>query len=106
VRNITYGHAIPANKYYLSIIAMFKNEGMIIKEWLDHHIAHGVDHFYLVDDGSTDDPMTVLKPYVESGVVSMFPTAPRNIPFRQAGVYKKLFSEIYAANESYWLALM
>jgi hypothetical protein len=39
----------------LSILAMFKNESMIIKDWFDHYIREGVDHFYLIDNGSTDD---------------------------------------------------
>lgn len=106
VQNVTYGRKIPPNKYYLSLIAMFKNEALGMKEWLDHHIAHGVDHFYLVDDGSTDNPMAVLAPYVDSGTVSMFPTIPKNVPFRQAGLYKKLFTEVYAANESRWIAFL
>ena len=106
VKNITYGHDIPPNKYYLSLIAMFKNEASGMKEWLDHHIAHGVDHFYLVDDGSTDNPMQILQPYIDRKIVSMYPTVPRSIPFRQAGLYKKLFTEVYAANESKWVAMI
>jgi len=106
VKNITYGHDIPPNKYYLSVIAMFKNEASGMKEWLDHHIAHGVDHFYLVDDGSTDNPMEILQPYIDRKTVSMYPTVPRNIPFRQAGLYKKLFTEVYAANESKWVTMI
>ena len=54
-------------KYYFSIISMFKNERGIMKEWLDHHIGHGVDHFYLIDDGSTDGIMDVLDTYVKNG---------------------------------------
>lgn len=56
-----------ANKYYLSILAMFKNEADIIEEWLDHHIYHGVEHFYLIDDYSTDDVMGRLEPYKAKG---------------------------------------
>ena len=41
-------------KYYLSIGVLFKNESLILKEWLDHHIFHGVDHFYLINDNSND----------------------------------------------------
>ena len=41
--------------YKLSVLAMFKNEGMIIEEWLQHYIDEGVEHFFLIDNGSTDD---------------------------------------------------
>ena len=63
------GMTIGAQKYYLSVIAMFKNEAQVMKEWLDHHIGHGVEHFYLVDDFSTDSCMSVLSPYIASGLV-------------------------------------
>jgi hypothetical protein len=62
------------NKYYFSIAAMFKNEAGAMKEWLDHHIAHGVDHFYLVNDarpGEDDGVDAILAPYIEKGIVSM-----------------------------------
>ena len=94
------------NQYYLSVIAMFKNEVAVMKEWIDHHIAHGVDHFYLVDDYSSDKPLTVLKSYIDLGVVTMHKPPSVNIPFRQAALYKKLFTEIYSKNESKWVAII
>ena len=39
----------------LAIVSMFKDESMIIEEWLDYYIKQGVGHFYLIDNGSTDD---------------------------------------------------
>ena len=33
--------------YSISVLAMFKNESIIIKEWLEHYLAEGVQHFYL-----------------------------------------------------------
>ena len=50
-------------KYKLSIISMFKNEGTIIKSWLKHYIDEGVEHFYLIDNGSTDNYENIIKPY-------------------------------------------
>lgn len=41
--------------YYLSIISIFKNEGHCINEWIEHHLLEGVDHFYLLDNGSNDN---------------------------------------------------
>ena len=43
----------------------------------------GVQHFYLVDDESTDNPKPILDPYIEEGLVTMYPPTPRNVPFRQ-----------------------
>lgn len=50
-------------KYYLSIVAIFKNEKDILGEWLNHHHQQGVEHFYLIDNGSTDDYQSQLAPY-------------------------------------------
>lgn len=44
-----------SKKHYLSVIAIFKNEGHILNEWITHYLNEGVDHFYLIDNGSTDD---------------------------------------------------
>ena len=50
--------------------------------------------------------MSILQPYIDRKTVSMYPTVPRNIPFRQAGLYKKLFTEVYAADESKWITMI
>lgn len=42
-------------KYFLSVLAIFKNEGHIINEWIEHYIDEGVEHFYLIDNGSDDN---------------------------------------------------
>ena len=36
--------------YLLSVLCMFKNESTIIKEWFEHYISEGIDHFYLIDN--------------------------------------------------------
>jgi hypothetical protein len=58
--------------FKLSVGALFKNESHCLKEWLEHYIAHGVEHFFLIDDKSTDDYMTILNPYIEKGLVTLF----------------------------------
>jgi len=97
---------VPDNKYYLSIISIFKNERGAMKEWLEHHIGHGVQHFYLVNDESTDNPEEILDPYIKDGMVTMYDPTARDVPFRQAGMYKKVFSDIYSKNESHWIAII
>lgn len=53
----------------LSVVAIMKNEGPYLKEWLDFHILVGVTKFYLYDNESTDNTVDILKPYIESGIV-------------------------------------
>ena len=50
-------------KYFLSVGAIFKNESAALEEWLNHYIKEGVDHFYLIDNGSTDNYADILQKY-------------------------------------------
>ena len=50
-------------KYFLSCCALIKNEGKYLREWLDHYISEGVEHFYIIDNGSTDNTIEILKSY-------------------------------------------
>ncbi len=56
-------------EHELSVVAIMKNEGPYLKEWLDFHILVGVTKFFLYDNESTDDTFKILKPYIESGIV-------------------------------------
>lgn len=58
--------------YDLAIVAILKNEGHYLKEWLDYHLAAGVDHFYLYDNESLDNQAEIVKPYIEMGLVDYF----------------------------------
>ena len=57
----------------LAVVAILKDEGHYLKEWLDYHLLAGVDHFYLYDNESTDNQAEVAKPYVDAGLVDYFP---------------------------------
>ncbi len=57
----------------LAVVAILKDEGNYLKEWLDYHLLAGVDHFYLYDNDSSDNQAEVAKPYVEAGLVDYFP---------------------------------
>ena len=59
--------------YDLAVVAILKNEGKYLREWLDYHLVAGVDHFYLYDNDSTDNQAEVAKPYVEAGLVDYIP---------------------------------
>jgi cellulose synthase/poly-beta-1,6-N-acetylglucosamine synthase-like glycosyltransferase len=50
-------------QHYLSVGTIFKDEAPYMKEWLEHYLKRGVDHFYLINDGSTDNYREIIKPY-------------------------------------------
>ncbi len=53
-----------------SVVAILKNEGPYVKEWLDYHLLAGVDHFYIYDNESPDNQKEILQPYIDAGVVT------------------------------------
>jgi hypothetical protein len=54
---------------FLSIVAITKNEGHNMREWIEYHILVGVEKFYIYDNESTDGTLDILRPYIESGIV-------------------------------------
>lgn len=58
-------------KYYFSVCAIFKNEELSLKEWLEYHLIVGVEHFYLYNNFSNDTYQNILQPYIEKGIVDL-----------------------------------
>ncbi|MEG4457132.1 FkbM family methyltransferase [Microcoleus sp. N9_A1] len=54
------------NKCKLSVCAILKNEAPYLIEWLEFHKIAGVERFYLYDNNSTDNPLDVVRPYIQS----------------------------------------
>jgi hypothetical protein len=62
--------------YTLAACAIFRDEGARFREWLDWHRLVGVEHFYLFDNsrpGTDDDPLPVLRPYLDAGWITLEP---------------------------------
>ncbi len=53
-----------SKKNLTAICAIFKNEPDI-KEWIEYHKLIGFDKFYLYNNESTNNPLEILKPYIE-----------------------------------------
>jgi hypothetical protein len=53
----------------LAVVAIMKNEGPYLKEWIEYHRIVGVGKFYLYDNESTDNTKEILEPYIREGVV-------------------------------------
>ena len=54
----------------LALVLIAKNEAPYIEEWINFHRKQGVSHFFIYDNESTDNLHEVLKPYIESGLVT------------------------------------
>jgi glycosyltransferase involved in cell wall biosynthesis len=64
---------LPVNKGVLpgplAVCGFFKNEALYLREWIEFYRLLGVERFYLYNNGSTDQYLEVLRPYVEKGIV-------------------------------------
>ena len=59
----------------IAIAAIFYNEAEYFKEWIEFHLMVGVDRFYLYDNGSTDEFLPILEPYIRRGQIVLMPWA-------------------------------
>ena len=67
---------------YLSIVAIYRDEAVYLREWVEFHRIVGVERFFLYDNFSVDDHREVLAPYLDEGIVVLheWPVFPGQIP--------------------------
>ena len=58
-------------KYKVSICAIFKDEAEFLKEWLEYHLMVGIEHFYMYNNNSEDNYLSILQPYIDQGTVTL-----------------------------------
>jgi len=114
--NLVEAKELREKKYDLSISAIFKNEARYFKEWIEYHRLVGVDHFYLYNNGSTDNFSDVLTSYIQDGTVTLINWPDGQVPPDNK---KELYSWVYytqvpayedacrrSAKETTWLAMI
>ena len=70
---------------YLAACSIYLNEAPNLLEWLEFHRLVGVERFFLYDNGSTDEHLELLAPYIENEIVTLHEWQPS--PPRQREVY-------------------
>jgi hypothetical protein len=100
-------HVLPCNgvessnaRFHLSVMAIFRNEAHIIGEWVEHYRAFGVEHFYLIDNNSTDAYQPALAGHLEEGTVELFTCAKDAY---QIGAYTELLPRL--RRETEWVGV-
>lgn len=93
---------VSSQKYNLCVIAIFKNETMNMKVWLDHYIIQGVDHFYLIDNGSDDSPLNILQEYIDKKIVTYYSLPEKH---KQIEHYKTVFTKENIKEKAKWLII-
>jgi hypothetical protein len=56
-------------KAYFAVSTMYRDHAEYLREWLEFHLLIGAERFFLYNNGSTDDHLDVLAPYLEDGTV-------------------------------------
>ena len=89
----------PPKHFFLSVMAIFKNESHILDEWISTHINEGVEHFYLINNDSTDNFKDVVSTYANFiTLINISGNA------KQITAYNSLKNKIL--NESVWVAII
>ena len=90
--------------YKLSVGAIFKNEERAMVEWIEHYLFHSVEHFYLINDTSTDSSLAKLQPYIDRGLITLFDIECPYYLGRQRDLYTKHI--LPHLKESEWLLIV
>jgi hypothetical protein len=85
---------------YLSVCAIFKNESLNLKEWLDHYLNRGADNIFLINDGSTDQWKDIVFSHEYKNKIHVFENDIPKRPNRQVEAYDKFFLPV--KNFSSW----
>lgn len=70
----------------LACCAIFKNESHVIDEWIRHYLNEGVDYFFMIDNGSTDNYKDIIYKYKNH--ITIFYDDTR---YQQKQLYNKYF---------------
>jgi len=86
----------------LSLLCLIKNERMNLKVFIEHYIKQGVDRFYIVDNGSEDNPLEVLQPYIDSGYIKYFYMPEK---YNQPEKYRQIIVQENLKEKTDWLII-
>lgn len=89
------------SQYNLGLLVTAKNEGMVLKEFLEHYFWQGVEQIYFIDNGSTDDTKEVIAPYIQERKVQYFYLPDRH---QQEKHYNEVYNSV-ARKECKWLII-
>ena len=90
--------------YSLSVGAIFKNESCSLKEWIDHYLYHGIEHFYLINDASTDNFIDIIQPYIDKGIITLFNVSCEYFLGRQRVLYNQYI--LPCLHETQWMIMV
>ena len=70
IRHVHGAQDIPYTLEELIVLCVVRNGEMHVKSFIEHHLALGVKHIVLLDNGSTDDTIAIAKRYPHVTILS------------------------------------
>lgn len=99
-RRARFGEPLP-RPFRLGVLAIMKNEAHLIDEWLRHYLSFGADRIYLIDNGSTDDTLKKVEPWLADGRVAVLVLPEQH---KQVAHYWTALQHFKIAETCDWLA--
>lgn len=64
---------VDPEEHYMKLVvtAMVRDEADIIRQWIDYHLAQGVDAIIITDNGSVDGTREILQQYSDAGSIDL-----------------------------------
>ena len=56
----------------IALCCRIRDEAPYLAEFIEYYRAAGVEHFFIYESGSTDSYKEVLRPFIDSGIVSLY----------------------------------
>lgn len=101
-RFLTWLRLSKAPRAKLGVLAILKNESLNLREWVAHYRWQGVEKFFLIDNGSTDNGENVLREEIKSGLVEWY-VRPR--PHAQVSHYRIVYHRAAISHKVEWLIM-
>jgi len=87
---------------HLAICAIFRNEAPYLREWIEFHRLVGVERFHLYQNRSDDAYESIVRPYVDEGLVEL--TQWPRLPPCHLQAYQHFISRY--TGEPWWVAFI
>lgn len=91
---------------YLGLMAIFRNESHCIREFIEHYIHEGVDHFYLINNASEDNFHAEIEDYMDKITLLEENHVPDTVFLQGGGRQIEAYNEALGSVRTDWLMVV
>lgn len=96
-RSLRQSGVVAPRKYPVVVMSQMFNETHIIREWIEHYLWQGVDHFILIDNCDVcleNESRDILADYIEKGQVTLHRDLVKHAQMEHYTKYSKPFRDL------------